>query len=189
MEIKFDNINEFKAALEAGKITKPRFVSIRNYQNKNDEVSNYLINLGINYKDLQREDLALLSFLSSEDFNFPTIAQPFANDAYNELIESLIKNIDKDIENHTTMSKAQLDTYTTIAPNVKIHNETEEIYITGYIIRKTIITPGNYKARNKRPKTIAKDTIRKVFKASQYRQFILKKIGTIRLNGLELIIE
>jgi hypothetical protein len=189
MDIKFNSINELKAAIEAGKIKTPRFVSFRNYPNKQGEISNYLVNLGVNHKHLLEEDLIVLSFLSTEDFDFPEIAQPYATKAYDELITSLTKNVSDDKEDHTTASKAQLDTYTTVLPNVKVHNETGEVYITGHVIRKTVIQPGEYKPTNKRPKTIAKDVMRKIFKTSKYRQFILKNIQSMRINGLELIIE
>jgi len=189
MEIKFNNINEFQAALEAGKITTPRFISIKNYGNKYGEVSNYIINLGISHKDLLNRDLIFLSFMSPQDFEMPTIAQQHAQIAYDELIKSLKKNTSNNIEEHTTASVAAIETYTTIAPNVKIHNETGDIYITGYVIRKTVITPGNYPSRNKRAKTIAKDSMRKFFRTSKHRQFILKNITNIKLNGKELTIE
>jgi hypothetical protein len=189
MEIKFNNINEFKAALEAGKITSPRFISIRNYENKAGEISNYILNLGIKHIDLIKRDLVFLNFMNHNDFEMPTIAKAHSEIAYEELIKSLEKNSSNNIEEHTTMSQAMINTFTQIAPNVKIHNETGDIYITGYIIRKTVITPGNYPTRNKRAKTIAKDAMRKFFRTSKHRTFILKNITNLRLNGKELVIE
>ena len=191
MEVKFNNIEEFKAAVEAGKITIPRFVSVRNYTNKNDEVSNYIINLGISHKDLLNRDLTMLNFLSPEDFkeDMPDIAKPHAEVAHAELVTSLTKNVSNNIEDHTTASRAAIETYTQLAPNVKIHNETGDIYITGYMVRKTVITPGNYPVRNKRAKTIAKDSIKKLMRSSKYRQFILRNITSIKLNGKEITFE
>jgi hypothetical protein len=189
MEFTFNNAEELRAAFEAGKIEHPRFVSIRNYENKQGEIANYLINLGVSYEHLLQEDLIVLSFLSPQDFDFPANVEPHSSDAYDELIKSLEKNVSNDKSEHTKMSQVQSDTYSKLVPNVKYHNETGQIYIVGLLVKKTIIRPGNYKQVNSRPKTIAKNIMRKTLKSTKYRQFILSNINTMRINGKELILE
>ena len=188
-EIKFNNTDELKVAIELGKIETPRFVSIRHYENKNNEISNYLFNCGVSYKKLLEEDLVIMSFLSPNDFDLNEQEMTVAEQAYNELINSLRKNTSDNIDDHTTMSKAMLNTFEYVAPNIKKHIETGDLYITGLLIKKTVIQAGQYPTRNSRLKTIVKNKMKKIFKTSKYRTFILKNVDTIRLNGKEIIID
>ena len=170
MEIKFNNLHEFKTAMEAGKIEKPTFVSIRNYTNKNGETSNYLINLGTDFLNAKLEDIAFLQFVTPESFDMPEDIKPYAEQAHTALLESAIKNASEDVEEHTTMSRTQIELYDYIAPNVKIHKEKEIIYVTGMLVTKKVITEGEYPTRNSRPLTKAKNIIRRELRTGKYRQ-------------------
>ena len=121
--IKFNNLQEFLIALEAGKIETPQFVSLRRYKNKNGEVSNYLINLGTHYGKTLQEDLATLNFLTADDFNFPAVAEPLKYDAYDNVHATLTANTDKNKNNHTPASLRNSELYKTITPNIKKHKE------------------------------------------------------------------
>ena len=184
MEIKFNNVHELKIAHEAGQIEVPRFVGIRNYCNKRDETSNYLINCGIAYRSLLESDAAFINFVDLAVFDFATnIDDETATTAFDEIRQSINQNISDNIEHHSTMSRVQLELYDTILPNIKVHKQTGVTYLTGYVVNKQIIRAGNYPTVNSRPKTIAKNTIKRQLRTSKYRQFLLHNIGEIRLNG------
>ena len=184
MEIKFNNVHELKIAHEAGQIEVPRFVGIRNYCNQRDEISNYLINCGIAYRSLLESDAAFINFVDLSVFDFATnIDDETATTAFDEIRQSINQNISDNIEHHSTMSRVQLKLYDTILPNIKVHKQTGVTYLTGYVVNKQIIRAGHYPTVNSRPKTIAKNTIKRQLRTSKYRQFLVHNIGEIRLNG------
>ena len=137
------------------------------------------------------EDLVTLQFLSTDDFNFgnDTEAYELRNEAYNILVEKLIKNTDKNVNNRTPASRRNLELYEYITPNIKMHKETGELYLVGMVIRKTVVEPIERKPKNSKPLTRAKDTITRIYKSGKIRQFFLSKITSIKINGNELIIE
>jgi hypothetical protein len=194
MEIKFNNLHELKIAIEASKIEIPQFTSIREYENDYGQVSNYLVNLGQHYGKTLMADFTLLKFLSPEDFSrVPDQYKPYRGDAYNELLTSMRANTDKNKDNHTPASKAQTDAYEFITPNVKVHKVNEQVYITGFIIRKTILQEAPpqppKRTRKKNPVKQAKKYMQQEFRTSTYRTFKLSKIKSIKINGQELILE
>jgi len=188
--ITFNNIQELKVAYEAGTITTPQFVSIRNYRNQHGEVSNYLINLGVSYKKVVERDLMLMQFVDVNSFEFDSnIPQNVRERAFNELLESLSANSKDSIDQHTNASSSQIELYNKVIQNVKQHIHNEMLYLHGMLIKKTVVTPGEYPQRNKRILTRAKDTIRRVLSTSKYRHFFLSNITNIKINGKELILE
>lgn len=189
MEIKFNNLQEFKIAVEAGQIEKPTFVSLRNYTNKHGETSNYLINLGTNYQNAKLEDVAFLEFIDTNAFDVAEDLKPHMENAHAALLEAAVKNASEDVAEHTKMSQTQIETYDTIAPNVKIHKEKETLYLTGMLVSKKIVVEGTYPVVNSRPLTKAKNVIRRELRTSKYRQFFLSEIGNIKINGKELIVD
>jgi hypothetical protein len=189
MEIKFNNAFEFKIALEAGKIETPQFVHLKEYENKQSEISNYLINLGVHYGQTLQRDFAMFNFISLNDYNIPTQLQYVANVAYEEVFDSLQANTDKNRDNHTPASRRNLDMYDFITPNIKMHKRTGELYLVGMIISKKIITPGIYKERNSKDKTLVKNILTKNFASHKYRQYFLSKITSITINGNKMSVE
>jgi hypothetical protein len=192
-EIKFKNVHEFKLAIEAGKITTPQFVSIRQYETNQGEIANYLINLGQHYGKSLMADFALLCFLSPEDFDVPSEYESSRPEAYDELYTSMCANVDENKNNHTPASRAQSDLYITITPNIKMHKETGELYLNGFLIRKKVIQPAPpqppKRSRKKNPVKQAKKFMTSIFKTSKYRTFKVSKITNIKINGNELILE
>ena len=176
MEIKFNNSFEFKIALEAGKITTPKFINLVNYKSKNEEVADHLLNLGVHYGKTLEKDLTRFSFLSIEDFNISDELMPYANEAYNEKLESLQANTDKNRDNHTPASRRNLDLYETITPNIKMHKENGNLYLVGFSVRKTVKVPGVYKKVNHKPKTLVKMEMDKALSSPKYRMYFLNQI-------------
>lgn len=188
--ITFNNPTELQIALEIGTIQNPQFVSLRSYENQEGEISNYLLNMGTSYHNAQMADLMMLQFCTVADWNFPNhIPGNVCQQAFNELYDASNRNVSDNIEEHTMMSKVQLEMYDPIMPNVKVHIHNSTLYVTGMLIRKTVVQPIVYRTRNKRILTEAKDVIRRDFATGKYRQFFLDKIRNIKVNGRELILE
>lgn len=171
---------QIKLILEAGKITSPKFVSIKNYRNQKGELSNYLFNLGMKYEDQKQKDLEQLT-------GFDTNGDTLLEQARLELIDAMVKNQSDDTR--TAQSQAQIDSYIQIAPNVKMHKETGDLYITGFLVKKEVIEAIEYKAVNSRPLTIAKEKVKKLINSitAKYRSMSFTGItisgSEVRLNG------
>jgi hypothetical protein len=158
------------------------FFGLRNYQNKQLETSNYLINLGIDYEDQKNKDIQYLRTLdiTKQTFNSPLT---LIEQARQELINSFIAPDEN-------RSNGQKNAFTHICKGLKIHNESGLLYIYGYLVNKTVITKGEpKKAVNSRPLTIAKDELRKELKTGKFVSFIVSVGNTIKVSGETLEID
>jgi hypothetical protein len=167
-------IATIKRALEKS-ITGVSFVSIRNYTNKNGEVSNNLVNVGASYENAKAKDIEFLENLdySKHDFKSP-------NTLIEEARLALIASFLKPDENR---SNGQIEAYTTIFAGVKVHNETGLLYVYGYRENKTVLVKGEYPTVNSKPLTIAKDELRKLLRTGKFTQFALEIGNEIKANG------
>ena len=174
--ISHPNANELAKVLKsiANQVT-PKFIAVRNYENKQGEVSNYVINIGVDYGKAKDADTVTLGNPANfENVNFGKLAM-YADQAR---VALLIAN-----QKPSVQSQAQQDAYTTIFPNVRVHNETGKVFVFGFRISKTVLIEGHYKSVNSSNLTLAKDLIREQLKATKFRQYELGKIKEVRLNG------
>lgn len=139
------------------------FFGVNNYTNANGEVSNFVINIGTNYDKAKIKDIEYLKNLDVKTLK-SDIDITILEDARQQLLESLINPKE-------SYSNGQKDAYTHINEAIKVHNETDAIYIFGTRVKKTVLVEGTYKTVNSRPLTIAKDLIRKNLKSAQFRLF------------------
>jgi hypothetical protein len=167
--------------------TGASFVGISNYQNKNNEIANYVINTNIDYNQLKLNDLKILQKISKKDiFNFAKKYNYNYNeveDVINELITSLIQNTSN---NKTVASLIQDNIYEHITNNIKFHKKFNKFYIYGIEKSKKIIKEGNIKKEIKNSdKTILKKIIASKFKlkCNKYRLFITDEINEIKMNN------
>ena len=152
------------------------FFSIKNYTNKNGEVSNQLINIGIKYDNMKAKDI---EFLQSLDVTTLTDAKSSKVDleiAKAELIAAFIKPDEN-------RSNGQKNAYTVISNGIKVHNETGLLYIYGYKVNKTVLVKGEYKTVNSSAKTIAKNELRKLLKTGKFVNFSLEVGNTLTTKG------
>jgi hypothetical protein len=156
-------------------LTGVTFFSIKDYTNQQGEVSNQLINVGINYQKSKEEDIKFLKAMNLKDYQFKSPIE-LLKEAKNELIASF----EKPDENR---SNAQQDAYTIIFPGVKVHNETGKLYIYGYRVNKTVLKEGTYKEVKSAPLTIAKNEIRKLLKTNKFVNFSIEVGNTLKANG------
>lgn len=164
-----------KLLTSVAKQVTPKFVAIRNYENNEGEVSNYVINIGADYGNAKQADTELLNDRRNfTSIDFGKLAM-YADQARVALLEANKKE--------TPQSKAQQDAYTTIFPNVRVHNETGRVFVFGFKINKVVLIAGNYKSVNSSDLTLAKEKIRATLKAPKFRQYALDKIKEVRLNG------
>lgn len=168
-------INAVKTAMGKS-LTGVTFVSIKNYTNKQNEVSNNLINIGIKYANAKAKDIEFLQNLNLNDHQFNSPIN-LIEDARHELIQAFKKP-------DLNRSNGQIDAYTQICEGVKVHNETGYLYIYGYREQKTVLTKGDPKKEVKSaPLTIAKDELRKLLRTGKFTQYSLEVGNTIKANG------
>lgn len=160
------------------------------YTNKDGFTKRYLVNVGVTYENAQRKDLEIAKtavYVETDRYTKETFEE-----AQMELIKSLnislgvdAKNISKeDKQKHANRSNGQKNAYTHIGTTgLKIHNETGGLYVFGMKVSEKIIATGETKADTRRPKTVAKDTIKKGMKSHKYRQFAIDSADVFKVSG------
>jgi hypothetical protein len=179
-------------------IKSTSFVGIRNYENKQGEVSNQTIVAGITYENCLLNDFKVLQEKQNEVFE--TLQKDYSNElilkAYENLYNSLEKRLSSEevkealrLQNDKTiaLSDAQIDAYTHLAKGVKLNKETLQIHIFGLVVRKQVVKPIEYKQTNSRELTIVQNKIKKLceFKQDKYRNFIFDK-AELKMQGITL---
>jgi hypothetical protein len=160
-----------------------KFVAIKNYENANGEISNYVINCGADYGKAKEADLkALENKEALEGVTFGSVSM-YAEQARIALIEAIKKP--------SKGSVAQTEAYLTVAPNVRLHLDSGRLFVFGFTIpnSKVVLVEGVYPSVNSAPLTIAKDKIRKNLKHTKFRQFAFDQLKQVRLNGETLEID
>jgi hypothetical protein len=156
-----------------------RFVAFKGYENKQGEISNITVNIGVSYANAKERDTEKLR--NAENFAHlrfeGTLVASFAEQARIDLLQANIKpSVEK--------SQAQKDAYETIIPNIlKVHKETGALFVFGFVHSKEVVKKGVYKEVNSSALTLAKNVIKKALDAPKYRQYDIEKIGMVRING------
>jgi hypothetical protein len=192
------NEKNVKLLVTAKTIKGTSFVGVRDYENKQGEVSNYTINVGITYENVLKNDFNSLKEKQNliiekleKDYELILIEK-----AYKEIYTSLEKRLsDEQIkeqlraENDKTIaqSDAQINAYISLAKGVKLHKDSLQLHVFGLVVKKTILQPIEYKQTNSRELTIVKNKIEKIceFKQSKYRTFIFNK-AEVKMQGITI---
>lgn len=174
------------------------FVGIRNYENKQGEISNQTIVAGITYENCLLNDFKVLTEKQNEVFEIleKTYTNELIFQAYKNLYVSLEKRLSSEevkdalrLQNDKTitLSDAQKNAYIHLAKGVKLNLETEQIHIFGLVVKKTILQAIEYKSTNSRDLTIVQNKIKKLceFKQDKYRNFIFNK-AELKIQGIEI---
>lgn len=184
--------------LVAKTIKGTSFVGIKNYENKQGEVSNQTIVAGITYENCLLNDFKTLQ--ENQNKVFEVLGKDYANEliekAYKNLYDSLEKRLSSEEvkqalreQNDKTilLSDAQKDAYVHITKGVKVNKETSQIHVFGLVVKKTILKPIEYKQTNSRELTIVQNKIKKLceFKQDKYRSFIFDK-AEVKLQGVTI---
>lgn len=213
-----------------GSLNGAKFIGINGYTNKHGEVANLTVNANVNIRNAKEKDLNTLKSLTEKDLDDITLGMFLINPpdikeneeykklrstmdvALKELIASAEKNLSADMDDRTNQSKAQTEAYIHICPSVKLHKETMNIFVEGFLNNKTKVgvvcpecgTMGNtnedgsftcshcgfetesiYPVRNKREKTKCKDAIAKHCDLSmnKYRMYNVGSMESIKMTG------
>lgn len=184
--------------LVAKTIKGTSFVGIKNYENKQGEVSNQTIVAGITYENCLLNDFKTLQ--ENQNKVFEVLGKDYANEliekAYKNLYDSLEKRLSSEEvkqalreQNDKTilLSDAQKDAYVHITKSVKVNKETNQIHVFGLVVKKTILKPIEYKQTNSRELTIVQNKIKKLceFKQDKYRSFIFDK-AEVKLQNVTI---
>lgn len=153
----------------------PTFVSVKGYENKQGEISNYVINLGFDYGKMVDRDIQKLENASFED--------ELLEKARVTLLKRLLKN--KDPKTQSNQSKGQQDAYYNPCKGLKFHIESGTFYFFGQKIRKKVLRAVEYKPKNSRPLTIAQNKVKKELNLSSHklRQFKVQKCLNVVFRG------
>ena len=163
-----------KNAIQASP-TGVAFFSIKNYTNKFNEVSDNLVNIGINYEKSKMQDVEFLENINLTEHEFKSTQNDIV-DAKRELIASFLKPDEN-------RSNGQIDAYTHIGKGIKVHNETGLLYIYGYRVTKKVIKEGVYPIVKSKALTIAKNELRKLLKTGKFTQYSIEVGNTLTAKG------
>lgn len=170
------------------------FVGVRNYTNKEGEISNQTFVVGIDYNKLLENDLQKL-----ENFDISKFVSKFDADtvklAYTELLTSLRKRLLDDTEKARLLmkgdstivaSQAQKDAYIPIAKGLK--SQDGFLYVYGLMVRKQVLQAIEYKKVNSAAKTLAKKEISKAadLRELKYKMFKLGKLEELKISGITI---
>jgi len=187
-----------KLLVAAKTIKGTSFIGIRNYANKQGEVSNQTIIAGITYENCLINDFKVLQ--ENKDKVFGILQKDYSTElvetAYNNVYVSLEKRLSSDEvkealrqQNDKTigLSDAQKDAYIHLTKGVKLHIETMQLHVFGLVVKKTVIKPIEYKETKSRELTIIQNKIKKVceFKQDKYRSFVFSK-AEVQLQGITI---
>lgn len=172
-------------AQEIAKINCPSFVSVMNYTNKEGETSNYTVNLGLSYGNAKEHDFLFL--LDDENFKsiyaaMPEGLKPYAHVAWNEMKQAAVKTQ----VGENKRSKAQTDAYIVVAPNLRVHKQSQRVFIYGFVVSKTVINPIVYPTVDSSGETLAKRHIGEYLKTTKFRQMAFDTLASVRVKGEEL---
>ncbi len=198
METNLFSDKNVKLVVTAKTIKGTSFVGIRDYVNKQGELSNYTLNVGINYENVLKNDFNTLKNNQVEIVETLKKSYPIAiiEQAYNELLTSLEKRLSDEItkanlraENDKTIlaSDAQIDAYINLTKGIKLHKDTMQLHVFGLVVKKTVLKAIAYKQTKSRELTIVKNKIEKFcdFKQSKYRTFIFNK-ADVKIKGIQI---
>lgn len=164
------------------------------YTNKFGEEASRLIQINTIYENALSKDLAIVpevEYVQNDKFDRATFITAQA-----ELLKSIkmslgisddtMNKTDKDT--HSNRSNGQKNAYVQVAKNMKFNLEKQQLHIFAKEVRKTILVEGEYPQVNKRPKTMAKDFIRKQMKSSKYRNYVISNLDEIKINGDTIVL-
>lgn len=180
MKAFFDKFNGLKSS---------SFIEVKNYENKYGEVANINLLTNVDTHNAKKKDLETLKSLTESDLediaNSKDISLDTLKTALSELIKSAEKNLSENKEDRTNQSKAQADAYFHLTPAVKMHKDTMNVFVSGFVNHKEVIQEGEYPTRNKREKTKAKDAIKRHcdLRMDKYRQYNVGQMDSVAVTG------
>jgi hypothetical protein len=172
-EVAMKVVNTLESAMNKSK-NKITFISLKNYKNSSNEVSNNIVNIGIKYENQKIKDIEFLKTLDIQSISFKSSLIDIEK-ARISLIESFLKP-------NENRSNGQKNAYYHINNAIKVHVETGEIFIYGYREHKEVLIEGEYKEVKSSSLTIAKNELRRLLKTNKFKYFKLDNLDTLKAN-------
>lgn len=174
-------IDSLKATI-SNSPTGVSFIAINGYKNKQGEVSNNVVNVGMEYKKQVAKDIEKL-----KAFDILSVETKSSKVMLEKARTELINNFNKP---NKKQSEAQKNAYTHITNGLKVHNESGEVYIYAYSVNKKVVVKGEYKKSNPRELTIAKNELKKLadLTTDKFRTYIVEEIDSLTMSGKEMTI-
>lgn len=175
-----------------GSLNSASFIGIDNYSNQYGEVANISLLANVNVRNAKQKDLDTLKSVTDNDLNDIAVAYTLPTAtlkvALSEMIASLTKNLSENMDERTNQSKAQADAYIHLTDSVRMHKESMDVFVSGFLNQKTVLIEGEYPTRNKREKTLCKDAIAKHcdLRMNKYRQYKVGNMDAIKITGTTL---
>ena len=166
------------------------FAAIRSYDSKSTgEIANYTVVSGYSYENANAHDLAILKALTASDIAALATKVGYDIPMVQDAVNALIKSIEAPSK---ALSQAQANTYIHLGAGIKEYNGDDaslkgNIYVTGLLVRKTVLVAGTKKEVNSKPATICKKKVSKALalRKDNIRQFILNR-GEVKMRGVSL---
>lgn len=170
-----------------------KFIGINNYISATSgEIADHVINVNVSVNNAKEADLARLQSVCDLELGEialkVNIAIETVKTAFEEMLQSAIKNLSADHTERSKQSQGQTDAYLVLTPAIKIHKETNQIHIFGQKMSKVVHTPGEYKVVKSSDKTLAKKAITKHLnlRSGKYGNFIIENIDTVSIMGEQI---
>lgn len=168
--------------VEGTQKTGARFASFNYTASESNETSRYNVLMGVKMETLYKKDLEYLTVLR------PTLSG-IKLVACDELIASINESLTKGIGNNSAYTLKGYYEPLDNKGEVKLHTDetgARFLYIRGYVIKRTVITPGVHKVVKSSEKTLAKKEIEKNLKRGKIRTFKINvnNLNAVKVNGL-----
>jgi hypothetical protein len=143
------------------------FVSVREYRNTHNELSNFGLVFHIDYSAALKRSRNIVA-------NY-TVQDELHREAKSILLSSLDRRIaiEEPIENRDEPYTHFRDANGEWIKGIKAHEELDSLYLFGFLVHKRVLVAGEYKEVNSSPLTLAKREIEKSTPVSRFRQFKL----------------
>lgn len=116
------------------------FIGIKGYVNNFGEVADITLNTNVSTEQAKEKDLESLKALTEIDLRIISVScnqdLDLVRIALNELIASSEKNLSENFEDRTNFSKGQIDAYVNLGNGLKLHKESLDITICGFVNQK-----------------------------------------------------
>jgi len=177
------NIAELKHALDQS-VGRASFVSATYTAKKHGEVARYLLNIGVNYIKALESDLLEVTLQMKE-------ATGLKRWALKELQDSLITSIQAHRRGEESPDYTKRGLYVPIGNGLKVILTDTTAEIQGFVVKRTVLIPGNYRPVLSGPIVAEKNRIKKDLKWGQFRTLALDlgHIHSVRVNGETLEFE
>jgi hypothetical protein len=179
------------ASLLRQQITKsaPEFVSLE-YTSSKGETSKQTINVGVSYQNVLENSLNQLAAIDKESIKQEASSKGLDTALVDTAVVEIEGSLSRSLSRPEQMDIADVSNFETLSKGIKMNRATGELFLSGLVRSKTVITPGTYKEVKSRPLTLVKKLIEKHLMFNKYRMFKLspQQIHQVSSEGKTLTI-